>query len=139
MTGHQPNPGTGRNHGDIRTEPLPIEPLVKGCGVKWVRTVDPYDIRATTEVMKEAVGYDGLAVVISEHPCPLLKKKEGSLAQTRYGIDGSKCVHCYTCVSKFSCPALFKEGEEVVIDIGSCIGCGGCAQVCPKKAIEVIM
>lgn len=138
MTGHQPNPGIGREHGGIETPAIPLEPLVRACGVEQVRTVDPYDLGATTAAMKEALAHDGLAVVIAEHPCPLAKRKEGKLVRAQYRIDQGKCVRCYTCVSKFSCPALSKAGKEVVIDEGMCIGCGGCAQVCPKDAIGVV-
>jgi indolepyruvate ferredoxin oxidoreductase alpha subunit len=88
--------------------------------------------------MKEAVEHDGLSVVISRHPCPLLKSKEGKLTPVRYEINQEKCIRCYTCVSRFSCPALSKEGGPVSIDLSLCIGCGGCAQVCPKQAIEVV-
>jgi indolepyruvate ferredoxin oxidoreductase, alpha subunit len=138
MTGHQPNPGVGRNYGGVESPSLKLEPLVRGCGVDHVRTVDPYDLAATMEAMKEAVAYDGLSVVIAEHPCPLLRKREGRLEEVRYSVNQGKCVKCYTCVSRFSCPALSKEGGEVRIDLSLCIGCGGCAQVCPKQAIEVV-
>jgi indolepyruvate ferredoxin oxidoreductase alpha subunit len=138
MTGHQPNPGTGRNYGEVESPGLKIEPLVRACGVEHVATVDPYDIKATTEVMREAVHYNGLSVVVAEHPCPLLRNKEGRLAPLRYEIDQERCIKCYTCVSRFSCPALSKEGGEVRIDLSLCIGCGGCAQVCPKQAIGVV-
>lgn len=138
MTGHQPNPGTGREFGSVQSPPMPLDPLVRACGVEFVHTVDPYNIKDTIEVMKEAVQYDGLSVVISKHACPLLKTKEGKLVPTRYEIDQEKCVRCYTCVSRFSCPALSKEGGPVKIDASMCIGCGGCAQVCPKQAIEVV-
>jgi indolepyruvate ferredoxin oxidoreductase alpha subunit len=117
---------------------LKIEPLVRACGVEHVRTVDPYDVARTIEVMKEAIDHKGLSVVISEHPCPLAKRKEGKLAPVKYEIDQDKCVKCYTCVSRFSCPALSKEGGEVKVDVSLCIGCGCCAQVCPKQAIEVM-
>jgi indolepyruvate ferredoxin oxidoreductase alpha subunit len=138
MTGHQPNPGTGREYCGVESPPLELEPLVRACGVQQVRTVDPYDLKITIEAMKDAIVYDGLSVVIAEHPCPLLKKREGKLVPMRYEIDQHKCVKCYTCVSRFSCPALSKEGGEVRIDLSLCIGCGGCAQVCPKQAIEVV-
>ncbi|WP_236993895.1 indolepyruvate ferredoxin oxidoreductase subunit alpha [Methanomassiliicoccus luminyensis] len=138
MTGHQPNPGTGRDYGGIESPPLPIEPLVRACGIQYVKTVDPYDLRTTTEAMKEALAFDGPSVVIAERACPLAMKKGGKLAPTIYEVDQEKCVHCYTCVAKFSCPALSKEGGDVKVDAASCIGCGGCAQVCPKNAIGVV-
>jgi indolepyruvate ferredoxin oxidoreductase alpha subunit len=138
MTGHQPNPGIGREYGGVTSPGLKLEPLVRACGVEFVKTVDPYDLKATIQVMKEAVEHDGLSVVVSEHPCPLLKKKEGKLAPKLYKVNQEKCVRCYTCVSKFSCPALSKQEGQVNIDLSLCIGCSGCAQVCPKQAIEVI-
>ena len=138
MTGHQPNPGVGREHGGIETPSIPLEPIVRACGVKNVRTVDPYDLGATIEAMKEAVASDELSVIIAEHPCPLLKRKEGSLKRSSYAIDQDKCVRCYTCVSRLSCPAISKDGKDVRIDVTMCIGCGVCAQVCPKDAIEVV-
>ncbi len=139
MTGHQPNPGTGRDFGGVVTRPLDLEPLVRGCGVQWIKTVDPYDMKSLNEVMREAVGHPGLAVVIAKHPCPLATRKEGKLVPQTYQVKSEKCVKCYTCVEKFSCPALTKSGEEVVIEPSLCIGCAGCAQVCPKKAIEVVV
>ncbi|MDR0334940.1 MAG: indolepyruvate ferredoxin oxidoreductase subunit alpha [Methanomassiliicoccaceae archaeon] len=51
MTGHQPHPGTGRQYGGRTTEALDIETVVKGLGVKFAETVDPYDIKATTDTI----------------------------------------------------------------------------------------
>ena len=138
MTGHQPNPGTGREYGGIESPAIKLEPLVRACGVENVRTVDPYDLDTTVAAVKDALAYDGLSVIVAERPCPLLKRKEGKLVPVTYAVSKEKCVSCFTCVSKFSCPALSKEGKEVIIDKAMCIGCGGCAQVCPKDAIEVV-
>ncbi len=138
MTGHQPNPGVGREHGGIETPSIPLEPLVRACGVKQVRTVDPYDFNSTIEAMREAVAYDGLAVVIAKRPCPLLKRKEGKLTRSRYQVNQDRCSQCYICVSRLSCPALTREDKAVKVDSTMCIGCGVCAQVCPKDAIEVL-
>jgi indolepyruvate ferredoxin oxidoreductase alpha subunit len=46
-------------------------------------------------------------------------------------------VRCKTCFTKFTCPALAFDGKDVSIIPEMCIGCGCCAQVCPKKAIGV--
>jgi indolepyruvate ferredoxin oxidoreductase alpha subunit len=138
MTGHQPNPGTGRDFGGKSTEGIDLEKLVRGCGVGYVRTVDPYNIGETIQVMKEALHNDGLAVVIARRACPLLLRKEGVLRPVPYDVDQSRCIHCYTCVRKLSCPALFRLGDEVHIDAMLCIGCGCCSQVCSKHAIGVV-
>ena len=137
MTGHQPNPGTGREFGGIVTEPIDIEKLVRGIGVKYVEEVNPYDVKAATKAMKGALEHDGVAVIISKCPCPLELKKRRMLEAKRCEVDQSKCIQCYTCLKMIACPALIKRGDSVETDPTQCIGCGMCANVCPKGAIEV--
>ncbi len=79
MTGHQPNPGTGRDFGGVSTEAIDIKSLVQGIGVKFVQEIDPYDVKAATKVMRDALDFDGVAVVISKCPCPLELKKQKQL------------------------------------------------------------
>lgn len=137
MTGHQPNPGTGREFGGIVTEPIDIEKLVRGIGVKYVEEVNPYDVKAATKAMKGALEHDGVAVIISKCPCPLELKKRRMLEAKRCEVDQSKCIQCYTCLKMIACPALIKRGDSVETDPTQCIGCGMCANVCPMGAIEV--
>jgi len=137
MTGHQPNPGTGRNFGSVNTAPIDIEALVRGLGIKFIETINPYDIKAAEKVMRDALDFDGVAVVISKCPCPLELKKSKTLAVRECSVDQSKCIRCYTCLKTVACPALVKKGETVMTDRTACIGCGMCANVCPKGAIEV--
>ena len=53
--------------------------------------------------------------------------------------DGEKCISCLLCWNQ--CPdrsILTDEGGKVAgIDIFYCKGCGICAHLCPKKAIEM--
>lgn len=137
MTGHQPNPGTGRCFGGVETEPLSIESIAKGVGAKFVRTMDPYDIKAATQVMKEAIEFDGVAVVIARQPCPLELKKMKKLVPRMCTVDQSKCTSCYTCLRTVACPALVLKDGAVQTDPTQCIGCFMCGSVCPVHAIEV--
>jgi len=139
MTGHQPHPGTGRRHGKA-TAPLELEPLIRGCGVKQVETVDPYDLDGTIAVLKRALDQDEFSVVVARQACPLSLTRKGkqALEVKSYAIDQQKCIRCKTCLTKFTCPALSYDGKDVNIVAEMCIGCGCCAQVCPKQAIEVV-
>jgi len=139
MTGHQPNPGMGV---DGRGNPSPhilIEDIVKGCGVKFVRTVDPSDIKAMQKAYEDALAYDDLSVIVAKRACVLLevrdRKKKGDF--NTFQINQNECKRCTTCVKTFGCPAIYLDDDgSVHINEGICNGCGVCAFVCPFKAIH---
>ncbi|MDD1770319.1 MAG: indolepyruvate ferredoxin oxidoreductase subunit alpha [Methanomassiliicoccales archaeon] len=136
MTGHQPNPGTGRG-GSRSTAPIDIEPIIRSCGVKHVRTVDPYDIRKTTAAVKKGLESNELSVVIARRACPLAMMKKGEKVKRVCAVDPDKCTLCKTCVAKFACPAMSVKGDKAYIEGTICTGCGACVQICPKGAIGV--
>lgn len=137
MTGHQPHPGseTGPTCCDITA--VSIEDVVKGCGVKWLKIVDPYDVKLTTETVKEALKQEGVSVIIARRECALIAKhdKEGAIARKQV-IDQEECSNCRTCVDRFQCPAISSQDDVQSIDQALCSGCEVCAQVCPNKAIK---
>jgi indolepyruvate ferredoxin oxidoreductase alpha subunit len=51
-------------------------------------------------------------------------------------MDKEKCIGCKMC-TKTACPALRfdTDAKKARIYEPSCVGCGICAQVCPKDAI----
>ncbi|MCS7233299.1 MAG: indolepyruvate ferredoxin oxidoreductase subunit alpha [Synergistetes bacterium] len=138
MTGGQPTPESGVNVMKDG-ERVDLIKLVEGCGVKFVKTVDPYNIVETIELLKEAWNYvkkEGkVAVVISKHPCKLLERKR---YDKKIYVDEGKCVGCRYCISEFGCPGLGfnSDKRKAFIDLRFCINCGVCTQICPVKAIK---
>ena len=136
MTGQQPNPGTGRDFGGIKTEGADIESIVRGIGVGFVETVNPFDVKSASEAMKRALDYDGVSVIISRAPCQIDLRKRRIAPEKPLRVDKDACIRCYTCVKTVACPALIKRPDgSIETDPSQCVGCGMCASVCPKDAI----
>lgn len=136
MTGHQPHPGVNTKPMGVEKTRVPIEDVVRGCGVKDVHVVKPFRVNKTMEAVKASLEYDGLSVIISEEFCPLFARAIGEQRKTRpFYVNHSKCKNHRVCITKLACPAMYLEGDQVEIDKNLCIGCTVCAQVCPENAI----
>ncbi len=138
MTGGQDHAGTGKT---LRGEAAPrvdYEALVKAVGVKWVRTVDSYDLAAMYQTLREAIAHRGVSVIISNRPCVLDPVKIKGPALT---VVNELCNACQSCMN-LGCPALtwdentFEGRHKVKIDQSLCIGCTLCAQVCTIDCIK---
>ena len=130
MTGHQENPSTGKT---INREPAPkvdIPALCRAVGVKRVFTIDPFDMVATRDLIKQEVAIREPSVIIAKRPCALIIKHDGTL----YHIDHAKCVGCKMCM-RVGCPAISHADKKSTINAALCVGCGVCAQVCKFGAI----
>ena len=143
MTGHQPNPNTGKKSRGARlppkyanTQTISIDDTLKAWGVKFIKRVPAYNVAALVEALEEAFAQDEFAVVIQEEPCALMRsraeRKAGTLANP-YFIDHEVCRNIQKCVAEFACPAIEKKGEKPEINTDLCIGCGCCVQTCPLK------
>ncbi|ALM75828.1 indolepyruvate ferredoxin oxidoreductase subunit alpha [Thermococcus barophilus] len=137
MTGHQPHPGTGGSETGRKFNEIDIEALVKALGVKYVKTVDPYDLKATREAIKEAMQVKGPAVIIAKRECIIPVIRRGEIGETPTVIE-DKCVGCKACILLTGCPALVYDPgtNKVRIDPLICTGCGICNQLCPFEAIK---
>lgn len=131
MTGAQDHPGTGITISGDHTTNLDIEELVKALGISWVRTIDPYDINASRQHVKDALDHDGPSVIISKAPCVLLKSR--NVPGTVLVVDNEKCTGCKVCIG-MGCPALELRDDKAYIN-DMCVGCGICATACPAGAI----
>jgi len=136
MTGHQPHPGSGETATGEKVEPILIENIAKAIGVKFVKVVDPYDLKETTDVLVEALKFEGVSVVVARRLCAILAVRRKLTGPPCY-VDPDTCTGCRTCILQLGCPSLVWEGEKTVIDADTCTGCSICIQVCPYNAIKV--
>ncbi|MBW1972918.1 MAG: indolepyruvate ferredoxin oxidoreductase subunit alpha [Deltaproteobacteria bacterium] len=143
MTGNQPTPETGIYPDGTKGKSISLEELIKGCGVKWIKEIDPYQLPEFIKTVKEAHNYcrspkGGVAVIISKHPCLVDKRSEKKWPKYLVEID-DECTGCKFCIEKFECPALIfdEKNEKVKIDYNICTGCGICAEVCPTEHIHI--
>ena len=131
MTGHQQNPLTGKN---IKGDPaghIDLEALIRSMGIEHVRVVDPYDLKACEEAVKEELQFEGPSVIISRRPCVLLKYVKHN---PPLSVDPDKCRSCKACM-QIGCPALSMK-KTAVVDETLCVGCGVCKQLCAFNAIS---
>ena len=138
MTGHQPHPGTGMTGMHTPSERILIEKVAEGCGVKYVKVVDPFKIKEAEAVLKEALACTGPSVIVFRAPCALMVVRE----RRRKGAEivvckiTEKCTNCMACIKLLGCPALIVEDGKVEINEALCVACGLCASACPYNAIE---
>ncbi len=148
MTGHQPNPSTGRTINGTETNEIDLEALCRAVGVRNVVTIDPHDIDNTYRVIKEEVKRHEPSVIISRAPCALLPEVR-RLRRPVFKVLEEFCTGCRRCL-KLGCPALQWTGidreeaerrgrpkQKGYTHISSvlCNGCGECEMVCRFDAI----
>jgi len=132
MTGHQQNPTTGYN---IKGDPagkIDLESLCRAMGIQRVRVVDPYDLKATDQAVKEELAANEPSVIISRRPCALLKYVKHN---PPLRVDPNKCVGCTNCM-KIGCPAISIRDGKAHVDNTLCVGCGVCEQLCGVHAFQ---
>jgi indolepyruvate ferredoxin oxidoreductase alpha subunit len=140
MTGHQPHPGTGLTGMHKPAEKVMIERVADGCGVKYVKVVNPFKIKEAETVLKEALQHSGPSVIVFRAPCALMVVRE----RRRKGVEllackiTDECTNCMVCVKLLGCPAIIFDEGKVRISEALCNACGLCASVCPYNAIECV-
>lgn len=138
MTGNQPTAATGVLANGSSGTGLPLEDILKGCGLKFLKIVDSYDVPNLISVLKDAEaftlsGEGGIAAVIARHNCIMHTKMEKKYIMKV----SSNCTGCQYCITNFECPALVQSKKHITINHTLCSGCGVCIHVCPVKAIQV--
>lgn len=142
MTGHQEHPGTGYTLQGEPTEIIDIEGLVRACGIKHIKVIDPNNLKEVKDALDWGMSIEEPSVIITRWPCALKKFsiednnefKEAFVE--KFEIDQEICIGCKKCI-KTGCPAISydKNKKKSKINFIQCVGCGVCAQVCPVEAI----
>ncbi|RPH92430.1 MAG: indolepyruvate ferredoxin oxidoreductase subunit alpha [Calditrichaeota bacterium] len=135
MTGHQDNPGSGKTLAGDHVEPLNFENLARAIGAGFVRTVDPIETESLDQVIREAMEFEGVSVVIAKRPCVLVEPNQFPGIMK---IDKELCTECRICL-RVGCPSISLHDQQVTIDPNLCFGCSLCKQVCPQDAIQRIV
>jgi len=119
MTGFQPHPGAS---GD-ETHDIKIEDIAKASGVKFVETVDAFDLPGLIDVMEKAIKFDGPSLVVARRLCNILDAREKRRAGEKvvpYEVDPAKCLAGSPPYCQATCPlhidirgyvGLIKEGR----------------------------
>jgi len=133
MTGHQEHPGTGVSAQGRETCAVDIESLARGIGVKDVKTVNAFDLKALRDGLKDSLDRPEVSVIIVRGSCAMRVRKRANPRK----VDVEKCVQCNYCLG-LGCPAIQSADGQVFIEPTLCAGdiCTICEQLCPQKAIS---
>ncbi len=137
MTGQQENPGSGKTVSGAPAPEVDLVKLVKAIGVKYVRELDPYDMKKFRKTLREAINHPGPSVVIAKHACLMIKEERARAAGLEpIEFEAEKCNHCKLCYD-LGCPAIDWDDETgPVIDGLQCVGCELCAELCQPGALH---
>ncbi|MCF8475313.1 MAG: hypothetical protein K9G26_11510, partial [Emcibacter sp.] len=136
-----------------------IQDAVQGVGVKWVRTLNSYDISDIKSLVHDAMttSFFGPKVIVVEGECMLNRqRREKPILATsiksgnreikqRFYVESETCTGDHACVRLSGCPSLtikpnpdiLREDPVAYVD-NSCVGCGVCgtnvhaAVLCPS-------
>jgi len=135
MTGHQPHPGADMERfGLDGYGRVNIEKLVRALGVEHVSIIKPFKVKKSIEIIREALEYKGVSVILSQEPCALYAKSMKMLKPRAFKVS-DRCVNHRDCINTIACPSFYLEDGKVKIDADTCVGCAVCAQICPENAI----
>jgi indolepyruvate ferredoxin oxidoreductase alpha subunit len=86
MTGNQPHPGMGVTMMGNTVEKIDIGKVVESLNISKLYRVDPFDVKAARQAVRDAIGEKGVRVILFESPCIMMtgqrdaahnKKKDG--------------------------------------------------------------
>jgi len=126
-----------------------IENTLTGLGVKWLRTVNSYDVGGMMKTLKDArtTKYGGLKVIVAEGECQLERQRRSRPlvaeklsrgkrhVRVKYGVDEDSCTGDHSCIRLSGCPTLTVKDnpdplrrDPVATVVEGCVGCGLCGE-----------
>ena len=137
MTGMQVNPGTADAFQQPGSQRVDIARIIPALGVEQFYIIDPFDMDQSTATVQECLTLPGVKVVLARQECAIPAMRQGRMAgQVR--VEPDNCNLCELCIMVTGCPAIDIGEDTIIIDPVLCYGCGLCAQVCNRDAIEMV-
>lgn len=140
MTGHQANPGTGLTGMGDPAADIKIEDIARACGVKHVKTIDPFNMSELEATVKEFLEKDEVSVIVAKRKCYLLESREKrrkGIETPKFEVASELSEECRACLKKYGCPAFYKDEKgDIKIDETVCMSCASCVQLCPPGTIK---
>lgn len=142
MTGFQPHPGQDFN---VMGENMPAIDMARICEAIGARVEkrNPFELDSTLSTLLDLMeDKNGVKVLILSQYCALSPQRRGKkdyeLSVDETVCFGEECGCGRFCTRIFRCPGLVwnKEKEKAEIDQVICVGCGVCADICPRGAIK---
>ncbi len=141
MTGFQSHPGIGHDAMGQTAHSIDIPSVCRAMGAE-VRVCDPFDLEQSRDTLLELIDRKGVNVLVLKQACALSPEKK-STKRYEMKVDeavcaGETCGCNRLCTRIFACPGLVwdKETKRARIDEVTCAGCGFCASICPRHAIQ---
>ncbi len=135
MTGMQVNPGTCEQFQAPGSARLDIARIVPALGVDQFWVVDPFDLEGMTETLTHALKLPGVKVLLARQECAIPARRRGEKAGEVEVVE-ENCNQCKLCIMITGCLAITLTESAIAIDPEQCYGCGLCAAVCKRDAIE---
>lgn len=141
MTGFQPHPGQDFNVLGGEVPPIDMAKICEAIGAR-VKIHDPFDLEGTRQILSDFIDEKtGVNVLILRQFCALSPQRRNKKNYDMTVDDsiclGEDCGCGRFCTRIFRCPGLIwnKEKGKAEIDQVICVGCGVCADICPRTAI----